>query len=318
MFERFVLFEREELEIGRRYIQAFGLPKAVAMLMDDMNAGRLPWGKARDVLSHMPYLVVEYICRRVGFTRFRDVCMDPEFITLQGNGAARLLQRHVAFPVEGPARPLEDFAWHCMRHWHLVAHDLAGRHTYEVAPALADRLRQPELLDRPWQSPRVPVAAMLLIVPAEAQLTLAQWGAPPRAVTELYVVESAPPEHQWSVWIHAPVDEDFAEALHVELPFAPGSSLEDGIELSRDVFQGSAPTAQGWKDCVRWLAAAMRYLAEGSTRPESQASEGAYACSELAEQMNTDPPVRGEALRARLKEMAPGRRVLMGDEDILH
>jgi hypothetical protein len=284
MFERFVLFEQEELEIGRRYIQAFGLPQAVAALLDDMNAGRLPWGKGREVLRHMPYLVIEYICRRVGFTRFRDVCMDPEFISLQGSGAARVLQRHTVFPVEAPVQTLEDFAWHCLRHWHLVAHDQAGRHTYEVAPALAHRLRQPDLLDRPWQSPCMPVSAVLLIVPPEAQLTLAQWGGPPRPVTELYVVESAPPVHQWSIWLHAPVDEDFAESLYLELPFAPRASLEDGIERARDVFQGSAPSAQGWKDCVRWLAAALRY----------------------------------EVVRARLQEMGPGRHVLTGGVDLLH
>jgi hypothetical protein len=69
---------------------------------------------------------------------------------------------------------------------------------------------------------------------------------------------------------------------------------------------------------VRWLAAAMRYLAEGSARSESLLSQEACACSTLAEQMNEDRTARGEALRARLREMAPGRRVLTGDADILH
>jgi len=304
MFERFVLFEKEALEIGRRYIQAFGLPQAVTALLDDMNAGRMPWSKAREVLGHMPYLVIEYIARRVGFTRFRDVCLDPEYIALQGSSVARMIQHHVGFPEPGPARALEDFAWHSMRHWHLVAHDLAGRHTYEVAPALAHRLRQPGAPPAARQRPCVPSAAVLLVVPPEAQLTLAQWGAPPRAVTELYVVESAPPQHQWSVWIHAPIDEDYAESFYVELPFGPGASLEEGLERARDLFRSGAPSAQGWKDCVRWLAAAMRYLAEGGARPESLPSE--------------DRTARGEALHARLREMEPGRRVLTGAADILH
>lgn len=295
MFERFVLFEEEALEIGRRYIQAFGLPAAPAALLDDMNAGRMPWGKARAVIGHMPYLVIEYIARRVGFTRFRDVCLDAEFIALQGNSVARMLQRHVGFPEPGPARALEDFAWHSMRHWHLVAHNLAGRHTYEVAPALAHRLRQPEVLDQPWRRPCVPAAAVLLVVPPEAQLTLGQWGAPPRVVMELYVVESAPPQHQWAVSIHAPVDDDFAEALYVELPFGPEASLEDGIERARDLFQSAAPIAHGWKDCVRWLAAAMRYLEESGAR-----SDGLLA------------------LREPLPELAPGRRILTGAADLLH
>jgi hypothetical protein len=317
MFERFVLFEKEELEIGRRYIQAFGLPEAVAALVDDMNTGRLDWSKARDVLGHMPYLVIEYICRRVGSTRFRDVCMDPEFIALQGRGATRVLQRQVASPDESDARALEDFAWHCLRRWHLVAHDLAGRHTYEVAPALAHMLRQPELLEQPWETPSVPVPAVLLVVPPEAELTLAQRGASPRAVTELYVVESQPPQHQWAIWIHAPLDEDFAESLYVELPFAPEGSLEEGMELARDLFQGGTPTAHGWRDCVRWLAAVMRYLVEGSARPESLFSQEARSCSALAEQLIADRTRRGEVLRARLREMAPGRRVL-GPGDLLH
>jgi hypothetical protein len=295
MFERFVLCEQEALEIGRRYIQAFGMPKAPAALLDDMNAGRLPWGKARAVIGHMPYLVVESIARRVGFTRFRDVCLDPEFIGLQGNSVARMLQRHVGFPEPGPARAVEDFAWHFMRHWHLVAHDLAGRHTYEVAPALAHRLRQPEVLDQPWSRPCVPAASVLLVVPPEAQLTLAQWGGAPRVVTELYVVESAPPQHQWAVWIHAPVDNDFAEGLYVELPFGPEASLEDGLERAQDLFQSAAPTAHGWKDCVRWLAAAMRYLAESGSRADSLL-----------------------APRAQLPEVNLERRILTGAVDLLH
>jgi hypothetical protein len=271
LFERFVLFEKEALEIGRRYIQAFGLPRAVAVLMDDMNAGRLDWGKARQVLGHMPYLVVEYICRRVGFTRFRDLCMDPEFIALQGSSAARVLQRRVILPEESEEPPLEDFAWRARRHWHLVAHDMAGRHTYEVSPALAHALRQPGPLHRPWRRPSVPVPAVLLVVPAEAQLTLAQLGAAAHVVTELYVVESPSPQHQWAVWIQAPIDEGFAESLFVEVPFEPRGSLEDGLELARDVFQGGAPTAHGWKDCVRWLAAVMRYL---FTEPAEQMAPG--------------------------------------------
>jgi hypothetical protein len=293
LFERFVLLETEELEIGRRYIQAFGLPVAPAALLDDMNAGRMPWGKARNVIGHMPYLVIEYIARRVGFTRFRDVCLDPEFIALQGSGVARMLQRHVGFPEPAPARALEEFAWHSMRHWHLVAHDLAGRHTYEVAPALAHRLRQPEVLGQPWRTPCLPVASVLLVVPPEAQLTLAQWGGAPRVVTELYAVESSPPQHQWSVWIHAPGDDDFAEALHVELPFGPEASLEDGIDRARDLFQSEAPTAHGWKDCVRWLAGAVRYLAENASLPEARVSPDALACG-------------------------PPRRILAGAADILH
>jgi hypothetical protein len=214
-------------------------------------------------------------------------------------------------------RALEDFAWHSMRHWHLVAHDLAGRHTYEVSPALAHRLRQPEVLERPWKTPSVPVPAVLLVVPAEAELTLSQLGGPPRPVTELYVVESPAPQHQWAIWIHAPIDEDFAESLYVELPFAPGGRLEDGMELARDLFHDGTPTALGWKDCVRWLAAVMRYLVEGSSRPESLFFQESRACSALAEQMKADMTQRGEVLRARLREMAPGRRVLAAG-DILH
>jgi hypothetical protein len=274
MFERFVLLEREELEIGRRYIQAFGLPQAAAVLLEDMNAGRLPWGRARTVLKHMPYLVIEYLCRRLGFTRFRDVCTDPEFVTLQGGGVAQLLERHGAVLDERHAQALEDFTWQALRHWHLVAHDMAGRHTYEVAPSLAHALRQPERMDRPWKAPGIPVPAVLLVVPAEAQLTLAQWGAAPRAVTELYVVESPPPQRQWSIWIHAPVDEDFAQALFVELPLPVGASLEDGLEHAIDVFQGEAPSAQGWKECVRWLAAAVRSLSERNSPLESRVLQG--------------------------------------------
>ncbi|MDC0710772.1 hypothetical protein POL68_20010 [Stigmatella sp. ncwal1] len=266
MFERFVVFEQEYLEIGRRYLQALGLPRGIGALVEDLNEGRLAWEKGRHVLGHVPYLLIEYIARRAGFTRFRAISTDPEFVALKTNSFAQVLQRHGTFPPGLYAGALEAFSWNALRHWQLVAHDLGGRHAYAVTPSLAQLVRQPETLSQPWRTPRLPVPSLMLMVPPEAGLTLTQRGFRAHAVTELYVIESLPPVHQWSVWIHAPVDEHFAESLYVELPLPPGSSLQEGIENAQDLFLERRPIALGWQECVRWLGAILRALAEGGAR----------------------------------------------------
>ena len=268
MFERFVVLQQPQLEIGRRYIQAFGVTQGVSAIVEDMNEGRLSWEKAQKVLGLMHYLFIESIVRRVGFARFRAVLEDPEYLALQAESVAHEQQRQGPFPEERYARAIESFAWNSLRHWHFVAHDLGGRHTYEVTPKLAQLLRRPPPLEEPWRRPRLPVPSLLVIVPAEAGLSVTLKGFAARSVTEIYVVEAPPPQHQWAVWIHAPIDESLNESVYLELPFSTEGTFEDSLGHAHDMFQGDSPSIEGWKECVRWLAAAMRYLAEGGTRRE--------------------------------------------------
>jgi hypothetical protein len=268
MFERFVVLQQPQLEIGRRYIQAFGVTQGVNAIVEDMNEGRLSWEKAHRVLGQMHYLFIESIVRRVGFTRFSAVLEDPEYLALRAESVAHEQQRQGPFPEERYARALESFAWNSLRHWHFVAHDLGGRHIYELTPRLAQLLRRPPSLEQPWRRPRLPVPSLLVVVPAEAELRITLKGFASRRVTEIYVVESPPPQHQWAVWIHAPIDESLSESVYLELPFSEGSTFEDGLRLAHDMFQGDSPSIEGWRECVRWLAAAMRYLAEGGAHTE--------------------------------------------------
>jgi hypothetical protein len=273
MFERFVVLQQPQLEIGRRYVQAFGVTQGVSAIVEDMNEGRLSWEKAQKVLGQMHYLFIESIVRRVGFTRFGVVLEDPEYLALQAESVAHEQQRQGPFPADRYARALESFAWNSLRHWHFVAHDLGGRHIYEITPKLAQLLRRTASLEEPWRGPRLPVPSLLVIVPAEAELTVTLKGFAARDVTEIYVVESPPPEHQWAVWIHAPIDEYLNESVYLELPFTPEGTFEDGLSHAHDMFQGDSPSIEGWKECVRWLAAAMRYLSEGGARMEFQPEE---------------------------------------------
>jgi len=273
MFERFVLHQRAQLDIGRRYIQAFGLARGVGAIIEDMNEGRLSWEKAQQVLGHMHYLFIEYIVRRVGFTRFSAVLKDPEYLALQAESVSHEQQRQGPFPQERYTRAVESFTWNSLRHWHFVAHDMGGRHIYEITPKLAQLLRRMQPLEGPWPKPQLPVPSLLLLVPPEAELAVTLRGFASREVTEIYVVESPPPQHQWAVWIHAPIDEQLHESVYLELPFTSGSSFEDGLSHAHDMFQGDSPRIEGWRECVRWLAAAMRYLAEGGTRLEFQPEE---------------------------------------------
>jgi hypothetical protein len=116
------------------------------------------------------------------------------------------------------------------------------------------------------------VPALLLLVPHTAGLTLAQRGRRPCLVTELYAVESPPPHHLWAVWLHAPINDDYSETLYIEVPFPPEGSLEQGLAKAHDVFHEGVPVATGWDRCIRWLAAAMRYLAEGGARIQEEPS----------------------------------------------
>lgn len=267
MFERCVVAHEEHLEIGRRYIQAFGLNQGVGAIVEDMNEGRLPWEKAQQVLTHMHHLVIEHIARRVGFTRFSALCKDPEFITLQTDSLAGVLQRHGPFAQERYARAVEAFGWNSLRLWHLVAHDLGGRHSYEPTAEVAGLIRQapPE---NPWTAPRLPVPSLLMMVPPEAGLSLTLKGFPSREVTEIYAVEAPPPGHHWAVWVHAPIDERIAESVYLELPLSTSANLDDALGKAYDMFQHGSPSVEGWKECVRWFAAAIRYLVEGGAPRE--------------------------------------------------
>jgi hypothetical protein len=275
MFERCVLFQQAHLEIGRRYIQAFGLVQGVNAIVADMKEGRLSWEKAQQVLSHMHYLFIEYIVRRVGFTRFGAVLEDPEYLALQAESVLRDEQEQGGGPVprERYARALESFAWNSLRHWHFVAHDLGGRNVYEITPKLARELRNAQPHEQPWKNPCLPVPALLLLVPPAANLFITLKGFTPREVTEIYVVESPPSEHQWAVWIHAPIDGYLNESVYLELSFSPGSTFEDGLASAHDMFQGDSPDIDGWRECVRWAGAAMRYVAEGGARHEFRPEE---------------------------------------------
>ncbi|SET72310.1 hypothetical protein SAMN05443639_10467 [Stigmatella erecta] len=266
MFDRFVLFEEEALNIGRRYLQALGVAPGVGALVEDLNEGRLAWEKGRRVLGHVPYLLIESIVQRTGFARFGALAADPAFIALRGQSLAHVLHQQGTFPPALYLKALDAFAWNALRHWQLVAHDLGGRHAYQVSPSLAGLMRSPGPLARPGWTPRLPVPALLLVVPSEAGLVLTLRGGRPHAVTELYVIESPPPEHRWSVWIHAPIDRNFAESLYLELPLPPGGSLEAGVAHAKDLFLERPPRALGWQECVRWLAATLRTLAEGGAR----------------------------------------------------
>jgi hypothetical protein len=233
-----------------------------------MDQGLIPLEKAQQVLSHMHLLFIEYVARRVGFTRFNAVSKDPEFITLQTDSLTGVLQRHGPHAKERSARAIEGFVWNSLRLWHLVAHDLGGRHVYETTAELASLLRQPTPELQTWKRPRLPVPSLAMRVPPEAGLTLTLKDSPPREVTEVYAVEALPPNHQWAVWIHAPIDEHLSESVYLELLFSPKGSFEDGLARAHDMFQNGSTSIQGWRECVRWLAAAMRYLAEGGVRHE--------------------------------------------------
>lgn len=273
MFERCVLFQQGSLEIGRRYIQAFGLEYGVHALVEDMNEGRLPWEKAQQVLGHMHYLFIEYIVRRVGFTRFGAVLEDPEYLALQAQSVLHAQQRQGSAPQERYDRALESFAWNSLRHWHLVAQDFGGRNLYGISPELAHLLREAQPHEEPWRNPRLPGPAVMMLVPPEADLVITVKGFASRDVTEIYIVESPPPRHQWAVWLHAPIDEYLNESVYLELSFSTGGTFEDGLTNAHDMFQGESPDIHGWRDCVRWVGAAMRYLAEGGACQELQPGE---------------------------------------------
>jgi hypothetical protein len=266
MFDRFVLFEEEALNTGRRYLQALGMARGVGALVQDVSEGHLDWEKGRRVLGHMPYLFIETLVQRTGFARFGALTEDPTFIALRGQSLAHVLHQRGTFPPALYLKALDAFAWNVLRHWQLVAHDLGGRHAYQVTPSLAALMRQPEALSAPGRVPRLPGPALLVVVPPEAGLLLAPRGFRPQAVTELYVIESPPPDHRWSVWIHAPLDGNFAESLYLELPLSPSGSLDVGIAHAKDLFRERPPRALGWQECVRWLAATLRALAEGGAR----------------------------------------------------
>jgi hypothetical protein len=79
-FERRVTLRRPYIEAARHYVRRYGQIPAQDAILRDMRAGRLPREKGEHMIGYLLFLLVEGICRRIGYTRYDALLLDPKFI----------------------------------------------------------------------------------------------------------------------------------------------------------------------------------------------------------------------------------------------
>lgn len=312
-FERLVTLRRPYIEAARLYVRRYGQIPAQDAINRDMRAGRLPREKGEHMLGYLLFLLIEGVCRRVGYNRYDALLLDPKFIL---DMAAEMdIQQRLGGSASKQWR--EQFATRAatdaLGAWHMVAQDMAGNPIYEVTPALGWALRHPPPHDLSCDGLRLPVPALLLIAPAEVELTLVDEAGQSHRVTEIYVVETPAPERRWYLWLCAPMDERAVMTEYVNVGLS-GQSLESTIRATQAAHATAAPAAGGWPQCVRWLAGAMRYLDAGGPSREHWFDPEVQQIHERLARLGPGKQKQRDVLRARLQGMGAGRRIILGAE----
>jgi hypothetical protein len=312
-FERLIPRRRSYIEAARLYVRRHGHTGAQDAILRDMRAGRLPRLKADHMRGFLLFLLVESVCRRIGYNHYGALLLDREFIDTI---AAELdVQDLLQGPFSNQQR--EQFALQAtadaLHNWHYVAQDLAGNPIYTVTPMLARTLREPQTCPWPCATLRLPVPALMLLVPPEADLTLEHEGGQRPRVTEIYVVESPAPERRWFLWICAPLDERVVVTEYLNVGLADRGSLEDSLRETEAAHASSAnASSTGWPRCVRFLAGAMRYLADGGVHQERWFDKEARHIHERLARLGPHQHKQRDVLRARLQTLDAGRRIVLG------
>jgi hypothetical protein len=278
-----------------------------------MRAGRLPRHMADHMVGFLLFLLIERICRRIGYNNYGALLLDPEFI---GEISAELdAQDRLQGPFSDQQR--ERFAQQAtsdaLRYWHFVAQDLAGNPIYEVTAALAQVLREQPVREVACATLRLPVPALALVVPAEAGLTLEHEEGQRHRVTEIYVVETPAPERRWFLWICAPMDEQAVLTEHLNVALPESGSLEHSLQETETALANSTVTHfPGWQRCVEFVASAMRYLSAGGAHHEQWLDEEVRQLHQRLAQLGPHKHKQRAVLQARLQTMDAGRRIVLG------
>jgi hypothetical protein len=313
-FDRLITRERPYIEAARHHVRGHGFFAVRDAILRDLDAGRLSREKAGHMLAHLPFLLIERICQRVGFTRFDALILSPEFVDATAFSVDEYDQRVGPLSEEQREQLILRAAHNALRPWHLVAQDMGGHRVYEVTPVLAQMLRDTPPRNPPCDTLFLPVPSLLLVVPAEANLTLWDRDGAPRRVTEIYAVEAPPPERRWYLWICAPRDAEIVMTEYVNVSLPPASFLETTIRWTEDALAATAQRSAGWPDCLRWFAGAMRYLADGGVQRERWLDKEARHLHERLARWGPNKPKPCDALQARLRPLDTGRRVIIGLE----
>jgi hypothetical protein len=312
-FDRLIPRRRSYIEAARRYVHRYGQAGAQDAILRDMRAGRLPRLEADHMRGFLLFLLIERICRRIGYTHYGALLLDPEFIheiaaelevQARQQGFSKQQREHFALQVSSDA----------LCYWHYVAQDLAGNPVYTVTAALARRLCESPPRELACAALRLPVPALALVVPPEAGLTIEYEGGRPSRVTEIYVVEAPAPERRWFLWLCAPADARVVVTEHLNLELSESGSLEQALQRTAAAHASCpGPVTRGWPQCIRFLAGAMHYLREGGAHHELWLDEEVRRLHGQLAELGPEQHEQGEALRARLRAMDAGKRIVLGE-----
>jgi len=218
--------------------------------------------------------------------------------------------------------------------YHVAAHRMTGKKTYDVQPGLAERLKNTELRGLTADDLHLPFPSIYLVVPPEAELQIYNTESDWHKVVGIYITEDVDAKG-YRCWrflvcgepkprevMGVKDDNDALIFFHVPLPV--GSPLTEAVakaqeECDEDVKRDSkwAKNAANfmkndWPHIFRWAMNVVLYISmEGAESEDVIANEEAR---HIVEQMKGLPNGSGKKnkLGGRLSKMQQCQRIILG------
>ncbi|MCY1003916.1 hypothetical protein OWM54_42910 [Myxococcus sp. MISCRS1] len=280
---------------ARGYWKRGSVDEAVASMRQDFAAGRLSAPLYDLAFGSLPFLAFEDAFGPLETPRLNDALTNPRFIAT--------LDR-VAAGTEARLR----YKVHAQELWFRLSYERAGRHDYEVAPGLAQRLRHTELRGLTTDDLHLPHLCLLLRVPLEAELTLPDGDGSLLPVTGMLLAEEPEPARCWRICVEARRPDGIRTLNLFSVGLAEGRTLEEA--LSEHTAKTGESTRGEWRSLWDWAMNVVLYSTNDGLREEVWGNREARQLRDRLEKLPKGE--KRDKLRGKLREMDPQRRVILG------
>lgn len=310
-FDRQYTEQHRSIDLAREYLEREGFSRMQRVLAKDVGQGKLPAEEAAGAVRYALLALVERVAARVGYTRYVELMKDPELTEALRFALEDISVRRGINAPEAREQLRQTTLQTTLRYWHLVAHEQRGRNCYEVTADLGRRLMKETPLDLPCDGLRLPVDALLLVVPEEVGLVArVPGGVAP--ITEIYAVEGPAPEGRyWFLWLISREPSGASAFSLANVYLAPGATLAQAVAFTRN--EGGPGQDPGWENCCLLLAGAAHHLARGGPTRQEWYDETARDLNEKLAAMPKTLKKEREKLRERLHAISPGCRIILHD-----
>lgn len=273
-----------------------------------------------ELLGNVHHLVLEMLRRQKNKFSMQELTQNPQFTGVLSPLCVRqsMVQLHTTGHMQ----------------YHVAAHRMAGRKTYDVSPGLAERLRHTELRGLTADDLVLPFPSVYLIVPPEAELQIYNTESDWHKVVGIYITEDVDSKgcRCWRLMICGEpkprevmgLKDDNDALIFFHVPLAPKAKLTEVVartheecleDIKRDikwVKEVESFLKNDWEAIFRWAMNIVLYTSlENAEVEEIIANEDARR---LVEQMKSLPQgsKKRHRLGGRLSQMQQCQRIILG------